>query len=230
MPANPVDANPTPDTEQTPFSTELRQATWSDHGDAEQQGFVQALLDGTLPRAAYAAMLAQHHFVYAALEEVGRTLAEDPLAGRIHFPALSRVPALHRDLTALYGPDWRDRVFPTPPTRAYTARIEGTAADPARYVAHHYTRYMGDLSGGRFLRRAAERAYGIDADSGTAFFDFPGLGSLLRFKDGYRRRLDELDLDAAARRRVVAETRLAYRLNAEVLADLGRTHAGGRAA
>ncbi|MDA0562882.1 biliverdin-producing heme oxygenase [Streptomonospora sp. S1-112] len=203
----------------------MRQATWSDHGDAEQHGFVQALLEGALPRAAYAAMLAQHYFVYAALEEVGDALAADPVAGRIHFPALRRVPALHRDLTALYGPDWRDRIAPTAPTRAYTARVEAAAADPARYVAHHYTRYMGDLSGGRFFRKAAERAYGIDAGSGTAFFDFPGLGSLPRFKEGYRRRLDGMDLDAAARRRVVAETRLAYRLNADVLADLGRAHA-----
>ncbi|MFB9799943.1 heme oxygenase (biliverdin-producing) [Streptomonospora salina] len=208
----------------------MKQATRSAHDDAEQHGFSRALLQGALPREGYAAMVAQHYFAYVALEEVGRSLAADPVAGRVVDPALFRVTALERDLAALYGTGWRRRIAPTAATRAYTARIEGTAEDPARYVAHHYTRYLGDLSGGQFVRTAAERAYGLDEHRGTSFYDFSALGSLPRFKARYRAQLDVLDLDAAARRRVVDETRLAYRLNVAVLAGLGAEFAPETAA
>lgn len=212
-----------------PFSERLKRATWSAHEDAEQHGFSRALLEGALPREGYAAMVAQHYFAYAALEEVGRSLAADPVAGRVVHPELFRVPALERDLTALYGADWRERIAPTAPTRAYTERIERTAEDPAGYVAHHYTRYLGDLSGGQFIRRVAERAYGLDERGGTAFYDFSALGSLPRFKARYRAQLDALELDAAAREHVMDETRLAYRLNTAVLADLGAAFAADAA-
>ncbi|CAM3875514.1 biliverdin-producing heme oxygenase [Nocardiopsis rhodophaea] len=213
-----------------PFSAELKAATWSHHEEAEAHGFTQALLDGTLSRDGYAAMVAQHYFAYVALEEVGRALADDPVAGRVVFPELFRVPALQRDLAALYGPDWRDRIVPSAPTRTYVARIEQMADEPGGYIAHHYTRYIGDLSGGQFIRKIAMRSYGLSDAAGVAFYVFDELHSLPRFKDTYRSRLDALDLDEAARRRIVRETQLAYQLNVEVLADLGRDHAPGAAA
>ncbi|MFC4560349.1 heme oxygenase (biliverdin-producing) [Nocardiopsis mangrovi] len=212
------------------FSTRLKAATWDAHHEAEQQGFTRALLDGSLPREGFAAMAAQHYFAYTALEEVGRALADDPVAAAVVDPALFRVPALERDLAALVGPDWRDLVSPSRPTRTYAARIEQMADDPAGYIAHHYTRYIGDLSGGRFIRRAAAHAYGLTDGTGLAFYAFDQVGSLPRFKEGYRARIDALGLDEAAQRRVVRETRLAYQLNTEVLADLERTHTTGLAA
>ncbi|WP_046470434.1 biliverdin-producing heme oxygenase [Allosalinactinospora lopnorensis] len=207
------------------FSARLKAATRSEHEEAEQHAFTQALLEGRLPREGYAAMVAQHHFIYLALEEVGRSLADDPVAGSVLFPELFRVPALERDLTTLYGPAWRERIEPmlTPPTRTYVARIRQMADQPAGYVAHHYTRYLGDLSGGRFIRDAAARAYGLAGD-GVAFYAFDQLASIPRFKAEYRSRLDALELDETTRRRVVRETQLAYQLNIEVIADLGRRH------
>ncbi|MFW6639256.1 heme oxygenase (biliverdin-producing) [Nocardiopsis algeriensis] len=207
-----------------PFSERLKASTWTHHQAAEAHGFTQALLGGTLSREGYTDMVAQHYFAYTALEEVGRTLAGDPLADRFLLPGLERVPALVRDLEHLVGPDWRDRISPTPATRTYTARIEQMADRPEGFVAHHYTRYMGDVSGGQFIRRVAARTYGITDEAGVAFYVFDALGSLPRFREGYRARLDSLELDAAAADRVVAETRLAYQLNTEVLADLGKLY------
>ncbi|CAL9425630.1 Heme oxygenase [Nocardiopsis dassonvillei] len=207
-----------------PFSERLRAATWSGHEAAEDHGFTRALMSGTLPLAGYTAMVAQHYFAYVALEEVGRSLAGDRLAGRFHRPELERVPALVRDLEHLLGADWRERVEPTPATLAYVARIEQTADRPEGFVAHHYTRYMGDVSGGQFIRRTAARAYGLTDGAGVAFYVFDGLGSLPRFRADYRARLDSLEMDDATAERLIAETRLAYRLNTEVFADLGRLH------
>lgn len=207
------------------FSERLKAATWSDHQAAEDHGFTRALMDGTLPLAGYTAMVAQHYFAYAALEEVGRLLADDPVAGAFRYPELERLPALVRDLEHLLGADWRERISPSRATRTYAARIEQMADHPAGFVAHHYTRYMGDVSGGQFIRRAAAKAYGLSDDAGVAFYVFDALGSLPRFRTGYRARLDALGLDEVGAARMVAETRLAYQLNTEVFADLGRDHA-----
>ncbi|MEU3019654.1 biliverdin-producing heme oxygenase [Nocardiopsis sp. NPDC007018] len=208
-----------------PFSARLRAATWSDHEAAEHHGFTQALMEGRLSLDGYTAMVAQHHFAYVALERVGRELADDPVAGRFHRPELERVPALETDLAHLLGPDWRGRVHPTPATRTYVARIEQMADHPAGFVAHHYTRYLGDVSGGQFIRRVAAGAYGLTDDAGVSFYVFDALGSLPRFRSGYRELLDSLDLDESDADLLVRETRLAYQLNTEVLADLGRLHA-----
>lgn len=206
------------------FSERLKAATWNDHAAAEHHGFTKALLEGELSLDGYTAMVAQHYFAYLALERVGRALADDPIAGRFHYPELERIPALETDLERLLGTDWADRVSPSPATRTYVARIDQMADHPEGFVAHHYTRYMGDVSGGQFIRRIAAKTYGFSDGAGVAFYDFGSLGSLPKFRSGYRERLDSLPLDEGAAAFLVQETRLAYQLNTEVLADLGRRH------
>ena len=220
----PAPSEAAPDTPES-FSERLKTATWNHHTAAEYHGFTQALLEGELSLDGYTAMVAQHHFAYVALENVGRALSDDPIAGRFLRPELERVPALAADLEHLLGADWRDRVTPSPATRTYVARIEQMIDHPEGFVAHHYTRYMGDVSGGQFIRRIAAKAYGFTDGAGVAFYDFSALGSLPRFRSGYREHLDALPLDEAAANFLIQETRLAYQLNTEVLADLGRHHA-----
>jgi heme oxygenase len=94
---------------------------------------------------------------------------------------------------------------------------------PGGFVAHHYTRYLGDLSGGQFLARAIERELGLGARTGTAFYDFAALGELTAFKNSYRGRLDATPWSATEQARIVAETALAYDLNTEVLVELGES-------
>jgi heme oxygenase len=36
-------------------------------------------------------------------------------------------------------------------------RIHETAARPGGFVAHHYTRYLGDLPGGQVIRTVLQR-------------------------------------------------------------------------
>ncbi|MFE3457775.1 heme oxygenase (biliverdin-producing) [Nocardiopsis aegyptia] len=206
------------------FSERLKAATWRDHENAEYHGFTRALMDGTLPLDGYTAMVAQHYFAYAALEDLGSRLADHPVAGRFVRPELLRLPALVRDLEHLLGPAWRDRISPSLATRTYVARIEQMADHPEGFVAHHYTRYMGDVSGGQFIRRVVAEAHGLGDGHGVSFYVFDRLGSLPKFRTDYRARLDALDLDEPAAQRLIDETRLAYQLNTEVLADLGRAY------
>jgi hypothetical protein len=82
-------------------------------------------------------------------------------------------------------------------------------------VAHHYTRYLGDLSGGQAIGRIIGREFGLDGGVGTAFYSFSEVPKPKLYKDAYRARLDALPLDDVQRARVLA--RLAPRLAGTVL-------------
>ncbi|BCJ52454.1 hypothetical protein Asp14428_39290 [Actinoplanes sp. NBRC 14428] len=65
-------------------------------------------------------------------------------------------------------------LVPLAATREYRARLHAVAFDkPWAFIAHHYTRYLGDLSGGQYLGPAIARAYGLDG-AGHRFFVFEG--------------------------------------------------------
>ncbi|TMR11811.1 biliverdin-producing heme oxygenase [Nonomuraea turkmeniaca] len=204
----------------TPFSETLRNATWGDHQSAESEGYLAALMGGRLSEHEYGEMVAQHYFAYVALDGVSRRLAGHPVAGGFVFPELYREPALARDLTTIYGPAWRDRIAASKSTRTLVARIEQVSDWPGGYIAHHYTRYLGDLSGGQFIRMELQKIYGYGEGGGVDFYRFDELGSLPRFKNEYRARLDALELDEQERQRIIREVKLAYQLNTEVLAEL----------
>lgn len=207
----------------TSLSAALRAGTRDDHEAAERSVFVARLVDGTLPLAGYVDLAAQQHAVYVALEAAGERLASAGADGSLVFPELVRVPAIEADLAHLLGDGWRARVRVLPATAAYVARLRAVGDDLARYAAHAYTRYLGDLSGGQVLKRLIERHHGLTG-AGVSFYDFPQIHRLKPFKDVYRERLDALVLTPAQRDEVVAEARVAFGLNRAVFADLAAAH------
>lgn len=208
-------------TQTTSFAVELRSATSVDHREAEGAGFLGALAAGTLPIEGYVDLLAQYSRLYEALERVGDALASDPTVRPFLHEALRRLPALRADLADLAGAQWELDYPPTDATEAYVALLDRLAGWPGGFIAHHYTRYLGDLSGGQFLGRAADRAYGLGRDHGGRFADFSALGPLDAFKARYRGALDEAPWDEAERGRIIAEVHSAYRHNGRVLGALG---------
>src|SRR5688572_29291552 len=145
------------------LSVRLRSGTRADHDAAQGSGFLDALTAGTLPRQAYADLVAQHWFIYETLERAAEVMAGDPVAGAFVFPELTRLPALNADIAALFGPE--PQLSELPATQEYCERLRAVAFDrPWGFIAHHYTRYLGDLSGGQYLGPAIARAYGLDGD------------------------------------------------------------------
>ncbi len=212
------------------FSERLRQLSWQDHEEAATSRFVHALFSGALPLAGYTALAAQHHFIYSALEAVGDTMRDHPDAGPFVFDELRRVAPLERDLVALVGDDWRTTIEPLPSTVAYCARISATAGDwPGGFIAHHYTRYLGDLSGGQMIARAVGRAYEFVDGAGMAFYQFDAIDDLDAFKARYRGLLDGLPWDVDEQNRVIAELKAAYRHNTAVFAELDARFTPGEA-
>jgi heme oxygenase len=202
------------------FSEVVRTSTEEVHRRAERARFVGDLLGGRVDRHGYARLLAQHLAVYSVLETVAGAMRSDPVAGSFADPALDRVPAIEADLEHFLGPRWAEEVEVLPATAAYCDRLREVGEWPAGFVAHHYVRYLGDLSGGRIIRRQLARAYGLDGADGLRFYDFDGLADPEGFKAGYRRLLDAAPWDDAERDRVLVEVHRAYELVTAVFEEL----------
>ncbi|MGW0109235.1 biliverdin-producing heme oxygenase [Streptomyces cellulosae] len=205
------------------FSTLIRTASHEQHMEAETSTFMTDLLGGRLGVDAYARYTEQLWFVYEALESGTQGLASDRVAGPFVRPELFRLAALERDLEHLRGPDWRATLTALPATRVYADRVATVArAWPAGYIAHHYTRYLGDLSGGQIIRDKAERTWGFARKGdGVRFYVFEGISNPAAFKREYRALLDAVSVDDLEKQRIVAECKRAFSLNSDVFRALG---------
>ncbi|MFA5607127.1 MAG: biliverdin-producing heme oxygenase [Leucobacter sp.] len=215
-----------------PFSRVIREGSWSDHSDSEGSTFMEDIMRGIGTLQDYVDLVAQHYFMYEALDAATAQVAADPAFAGFHDRGLDRMASLERDLVHLIGDDWRDQISPVPATEAYAQRIRevGEEGWVAGVVAHHYTRYLGDLSGGQMIAKRVARQHGFEQD-GIAFYDFAGLGSLAEFKERYREALDRLgvELSAEEQARMLDEVRVAYGFNTAVFVDLGKAKAAATA-
>ncbi|WP_431798069.1 heme oxygenase (biliverdin-producing) [Microbacterium kunmingense] len=208
-----------------PFSAALRERSSSAHSSSERSGFMADLLEGAGTREDYIALVAQHWFIYDALEAAAKRMRRDPVASVFISDKLTRLPALEADLAFLLGDDWRDRISPLPTTRAYVERIRQVGATwPGGFVAHHYTRYLGDLSGGLFIGRLMARRFGFETN-GIGFYLFDEIADPRAFKEVYRAQLDAAPWDADEQERVIGEVLRAYRYNTELFEDLAAAKA-----
>lgn len=207
----------------TPFSTLIRTATEQQHNEAEHSTFMRDMLGGQLGVEAFYRYTAQLWFVYAALEKHSAALASDPVAGPFVRPELERLQSLETDLAHLGGENWRDGLTALPSTAAYAARIDECAQTwPAGYVVHHYTRYLGDLSGGQVIRGTAEKLWGLPKKGdGVRFYVFDEISNPAAFKREYRESLDRLPVAGPEVERVLDEARHAFTLNTNLFRELG---------
>lgn len=205
-----------------PFSARIRTATERQHADAENSTFMSDMLGGGLGVAAFYRYTGQLWHIYRALEENGEALAQDPVAGPFVRPELARVAHLEDDLAHLGGANWRDDVEPLPSTAAYAARVRECAREwPAGYVAHHYTRYLGDLSGGQVIRGTAEKLWQLPKrGDGVRFYVFDQIPNPAAFKREYRELLDGLAVDELERQRVLGECQRAFDFNTAMFREL----------
>lgn len=87
---------------------------------------------------------------------------------------------------------------------------------PELLVAHAYTRYLGDLSGGQVLGKITQKSLGLSGREGLSFFSFPRVSSANRFKQLYRGRMNSVELTESQRSAVLREAEDAFQLNIQV--------------
>jgi heme oxygenase (biliverdin-producing, ferredoxin) len=207
-----------------PLSEALKTGTAAAHEAAESVHFVKNFIRGKIDRDLYCLLIAQLYHVYKRLERLLDEHAPVHFA-TCYFPReLERLPALKEDVDFWLAPTDTSFQEPTisPATQDYLDRLDKLAKeDPLLLLAHAYTRYLGDLSGGKILGRVARRALKLGRDDeGLAFYHFPLVESAKRFKDNYRQCLNELPLDDNQVQAMVKEANVAFLLNMRLFEEL----------
>ena len=202
-----------------PLSKQLKTGTKKSHSAAENTKFVASFLRGVLDPEEYRKLIANFFFVYRAMEEEISKHHDDPAVAVIDDPVLYRTNALERDLRYYYGPNWRSIVTTTVAGQQYVNRIR-EVNDKLLLIGHHYTRYIGDLSGGQILKGIAEKALTLPEGEGLHFYDFDKIEDAKEYKNEYRASLDALELDQSQIDAIIAEANYAFKLNMNMFDEI----------
>ncbi|POH57087.1 heme oxygenase [Arthrobacter glacialis] len=212
------------------LSQELKSHTAAAHTAAEDSAFVAELMAGTLDTAALVSLLDQSLVIYRALEDALAAHVDHPQLGAFIDPKLARASALEADMCYHHGEDWEaqladGRIAIVPAAVAYARALTAMGAESIEFLlAHHYVRYMGDLSGGLIISRMVQRHYGI-ADEGLNFYAFPQIPKPKPYKDGYRDLLDTTGFSRAQKDAILAFAADSFELNRAVFVDLAAARA-----
>ena len=198
----------------------LKDSSRTQHDQAETSKFIVELMRGQLNLDSYKRYLTNLAWLYLALE--AKIQEGEPVATseELWDARLSRLNSITSDLEALGVPDWQQTTSPSSAMKSYIEHINKLdgKADP-KLIAHHYTRYLGDLSGGQAISALVARHYGASQEQ-LSFYRFTEIEDLVRYKEHYRRVLDGLQLSKKQIDDLVNEVQLAFEFNQKVFEDL----------
>uniref|UniRef100_A0A7S3VB53 Uncharacterized protein n=1 Tax=Chaetoceros debilis TaxID=122233 RepID=A0A7S3VB53_9STRA len=210
----------------TSLSNALKTGTQESHSAAESVHFVKEFIKGNIDRDLYSILILNLFYLYERLEKLLDDHAPHQFSN-LHFPKeLKRTETLREDVDFFLGDvdvlKQQQKSKPSPATLDYIRRVEEISeTEPLLLLSHAYTRYLGDLSGGKVLARVAKRAMNLQGgDDGLSFYNFEHIPSAKVFKDGYRKALDDLDLTDGQIQRLVAEANVAFVLNMRIFEEL----------
>jgi heme oxygenase len=194
------------------LSAMVREASKESHQSAENSPFMVALLKGELSTSAYCDYLSQLAPIYETLESW--TTTKLPLFDR----RLDRFERIISDMESMCGMG-----MVLDETIAYTSHLKNIAAakDEIRFLAHHYVRYLGDLSGGQAIARLVMRNMSIPPNF-LSFYEFDQINDKVRYKENYRENLDNLELTPDQTESFISEVMLAFEHHEKIFNALGK--------
>ncbi len=205
----------------TNLAQKLREGTTKSHSMAENVSFVKSFLGGLVDKDSYRKLVANLYFIYDVMEEQIEYHKNNIAVKAIYFPQLYRKSSLEKDLEYYYGINWLDVIKPSPATQSYINRIRQISYNsPELLIAHSYTRYIGDLSGGQILKKIAKNAMQLPDDSGTSFYDFELIKDEKQFKNIYRESLNNILLTKTQMDQIILEANTAFSLNMKIFQEL----------
>nr|4WMH_A Chain A, Heme oxygenase 2 [Homo sapiens] len=201
----------------------LKEGTKEAHDRAENTQFVKDFLKGNIKKELFKLATTALYFTYSALEEEMERNKDHPAFAPLYFPMeLHRKEALTKDMEYFFGENWEEQVQCPKAAQKYVERIHYIGQnEPELLVAHAYTRYMGDLSGGQVLKKVAQRALKLPSTGeGTQFYLFENVDNAQQFKQLYRARMNALDLNMKTKERIVEEANKAFEYNMQIFNEL----------
>jgi len=205
------------------LASQLREGTKKSHTMAENTGFVACFLKGVVEKTSYRKLISDLFFVYEAMEEeIERLVLEDhPVIKPIGFKELFRKETLEDDLSFYYGPNWKKEISISSSAKSYVERIRLVAKEsPELLVAHHYTRYIGDLSGGQILKKIAKKALNLNDNKGLSFYDFDMIDDDKKFKENYSKTLNGLPINQTIADQIIDEANQSFTYNMKMFKEL----------
>ncbi len=186
------------------------------HIEAERTGIIRDLLRAEASRESYILLLRNLFPAYRAMERgLERHRGSPGLSALANF-RLDRASAIEADLLELCGRRWNRDIPLLAAAESYASRVDKAAeGDGAGLIAHAYTRYLGDLSGGQILQRLLARSLQLRPTE-LSFYDFPRFADLDALKADYRMALDQAGALVADAHAVVEEAALAFSLNIDL--------------
>ena len=202
---------------------QLREGTKKSHTMAENTGFVACFLKGVVEKKSYRKLISDLYFVYQAMEEeIERLVQEEhPVIKPIGFKSLFRKETLENDLQFYFGDNWRNEINISKSAKEYVQRIRLVAEQsPELLVGHHYTRYIGDLSGGQILKKIAKKALNLNGDNGLSFYEFENIDDEKQFKEEYSKTLNQLPINQTIADQIIDEANKAFKYNMKMFKEL----------
>lgn len=198
------------------FSELIKEESRAQHSAAEQSPFLIALMRGALGTDAYRDYLTQLAPIYEAIESWDSAKGGDLLG--LFDRRLDRFEHIICDIESLGGSK-----LVCNETIAYVAHLNDLVAssDRVRLLAHHYTRYLGDLSGGQAIASLVMRNLSLPPTFMT-FYSFDDIDDKVRYKEDYKQKLDTLNLSSAQQEIFISEVRLAFEFNQRIFDALGK--------
>nr|XP_057921520.1 heme oxygenase 1a [Doryrhamphus excisus]XP_057921521.1 heme oxygenase 1a [Doryrhamphus excisus] len=200
------------------LSEQIKKVTLDSHMRAENTELMLSFQKGQVTMPQYKMLLSSLHAIYQTLEEELDRNSKHPAVEPIYFPVeLARLESIEKDLEYFYGPGWKEMMVVPAATRRYCDRLRQIGKEnPEFLVAHAYTRYLGDLSGGQVLGRIAQKSMGLKSSEGLSFFTFPSISSPNLFKQLYRSRMNVVELSEEERNGVLEEAVRSFEHNIQV--------------
>ena len=205
------------------LAPQLREGTKKSHTMAENTGFVACFLKGVVEKKSYRKLISDLYFVYSAMEEeIDRLVYENhPIIKNIGFKELFRKETLENDLKFYYGNNWKNLIEISDSAKSYVDRIRFVAKEsPELLVGHHYTRYIGDLSGGQILKKIAKKALNINGNEGLDFYEFSMISDEKQFKKSYSDTLNQLPINQEVADQIIEEANQAFTYNMKMFKEL----------
>lgn len=202
------------------LTSSLAERTRLAHEQAETKPFITGLLSGSANVRCYVRLIGALLPIYRELEEQMRRCNDDASIALFDHRRLDRSARIRDDLRG-FGQD-PDSALASPATRRYVAAIGDAAASPQRLLAHHYTRYLGDLAGGQAIARCVMTHYDVDPGK-LSFYDFSDLGDVVHYRRRYKSLLDLVPWSAGEKEQFIVEAEKAFELNAALFDELDGT-------
>ncbi len=202
--------------EMSGFAARLWTGTKALHVQAERSGMMARIIRGRASRRGHALMLRNLLPAYIELEDALQRHRHSPAVSLFARPETYRVATLRADLEALEGADWRTTLPLVAEATHYAEAItRACSGDGAGLIAHAYTRYLGDLSGGQIMQGVLAKNLGLGAGE-LAFYRFDAIPDIAAFKADYHANLDRAGVMIADPNQVLAEAADAFRHNMAV--------------